>query len=335
MGAGAEARTPPGRRPHLELLRRARDRLVRRHDGTGVFGDRGLGRRGPGDRRGGHGPADAKGEAVLRGERLSDWDLATAHAAVCPACLRDDLDNGPGLPAYRPHWRAWWRIRFLRVCPRHRIRLIASGPDGKPLNAAAADPREAAGPKIDLAEAETQAVEDVRGEAYVLGRLGYGPRTLMPILDDLPLRAAIRTLDRFGAVAAGGRRAYTSFDGEVDPHDALTAGAAIFADGKTGLDRFLDGLVASSDPRGGKWGPRQVYGQVYMWLDQERRSPHDAYGPIRDLVAGHALRSFPLNPNEELFGQKIGERRLFTLHHVWKETGSTPRCSGPCSSISG
>lgn len=262
-----------------------------------------------------------KGEAVLNGERIADWDFGTASVGVCPGCLREDLINLPGPTDFRTHWRAWWKLRFARACPFHRVRLVCERSDGGALDALALDPRRAAGPMVDLAEAVSESVEDVRGEAYLLGRLGYGCRTSMPILDRMPFKAAMRTLDRFGAVATGGLQAYTSFDGEVDPHDALAAGATIFAGGREGVDRFLDRLVASHEPLRGQWGPRQAYGQIYAWLERERYAGNDDLKPIRDIVAAHALATIPVNPNEELFGEKIGERRLFALHHVWKETG--------------
>jgi hypothetical protein len=264
---------------------------------------------------------NAKGEAVLRGERIADWDFGTENIGVCPGCLREDLAVLPGPPEYRTHWRAWWKLRFARTCPFHRMRLVCERPDGGALDALAGDPRRAAGPGVDLADAISEPVNDVQGETYLLGRLGYGPRTSMPILDALPFKAAVRALDRFGAVATGGLRAYTSFDGEVDPHDALAAGAAIFVEGREGVDRFLDRLVADNEPERGQWGPRQAYGQIYAWLERERYAGEDDLKPIRDIVAAHALRTIPVNPNEELFGEKIGERRLFALHHVWKETG--------------
>jgi hypothetical protein len=264
---------------------------------------------------------NAKGEAVLRGERIADWDFGTENIGVCPGCLREDLAVLPGPPEYRTHWRAWWKLRFARTCPFHRMRLVCERPDGGALDALAGDPRRAAGPGVDLAKAISEPVYDVHGEAYLLGRLGYGPRTSMPILDALPFKAAVRALDRFGAVATGGLRAYTSFDGQVDPHDALASGAAIFAEGREGVDRFLDRLVADNEPERGQWGPRQAYGQIYAWLERERYAGEDDLKPIRDIVAAHALRTIPVNPNEELFGEKIGERRLFALHHVWKETG--------------
>lgn len=58
------------------------------------------------------------------------------------------------------------------------------------------DVRFAAGPVGDFATVEYEPVQDVRAEAYLLGRLGFMPKVFNSILDPLPLWNAIRLMDR-------------------------------------------------------------------------------------------------------------------------------------------
>jgi hypothetical protein len=175
----------------------------------------------------------------------------------------------------------------------------------------ALDVRYAAGPACDFAAAHSREISDVRAETYILGRLGFMPRVRAPILDELPLWNAIRLMDRFGAVAVAGHRAFTWTGGGVQPQKAMSAGFDIFSSDKAHLFRFLDHLIATAKIRLGHWGPRVAYGRVYEWLSHDTRER--AYDPIRELVREHILDNIPLGPDELVFSRPVGTRRLYTL----------------------
>ncbi|KRQ04928.1 hypothetical protein [Bradyrhizobium manausense] len=188
------------------------------------------------------------------------------------------------------------------------------------------DVRFAVGLQRDFTRLGRKRIEDVSAEAYILGRLGFMPRLKSTVLDGLPLWNAIRLMDRMGAVATGGIHEYTSFGGSVGRREALAAGYGLFAEGKEGFFRFLDGLVKSAEIRNGKWGPRRVYGRVYKWLSYETRD--SAYDPIRELVREHAADNLPLRPSDLLFGKPVRYRRVYTLWHASRAIGVTASNAG-------
>lgn len=260
----------------------------------------------------------------LNGELLHIDDWSYSSLRVCPSCIRSDLTHDDRRKEYLPHVRSWWNLPAVTVCPMHRQALLdrhPACPDAS-VNHLSLDIRFVAEGTGDFATLASQPIEDVRAEAYLLGRLGFMPRVFNPILDPLPLWNAIRLMDRFGAVAASGVRGYTSFGGDVEARKALAAGYAVFSEGRDGLFRFLDRLVAAPDIPMGKWGPRVVYGRIYEWLSHDTRDI--AYDHVRELVREHALDNVPLAGDDLLFGRPVGERRLYTLWHASKAVGFAP-----------
>jgi hypothetical protein len=266
-----------------------------------------------------------EGERVhLNGEMLHVDDWSYSSLRVCPSCIRRDLSCNDGRKDYLPHVRSWWNLPAVTVCPIHRQALLDRHPacPEVPINHLSLNIRFIAEGIGDFANASSEAVADVRAEAYLLGRLGFMPRIFNPILDPLPLYNAIRLMDRFGAVAAAGVRGFTAFGGDVDVRKALAAGYAVFADGNAGLFRFLDQLVTAADIPMGKWGPRVVYGRIYEWLSHDTRDT--AYDHVRKLVREHALNHIPLAGDDLLFGLPVGERRIYTLWHASRSIGVGP-----------
>jgi hypothetical protein len=258
----------------------------------------------------------------INGEDLHRDDWSYARLRVCPNCLKHDLERQDSRSDFLPHIRTWWNLARVSACPIHRVELIEGDPERPSLKTdhLRLDVRFAAGDQCDFTRVASKTVDDVRAESYVLGRLGFMPPVSSTVLDSLPLWNAIRLIDRVGAVAAAGVRGYTSFGGDVDQRDALSAGYAVFAEGKESFFRFLDGLVASAEVKNGKWGPRVVYGRVYEWLSHDTR--HNAYDPIRELVREHALDNLPLGPDDLIFGQPVGNRRIYTLWHASRAIGT-------------
>jgi hypothetical protein len=263
-------------------------------------------------------------DRVRLGDELlhfDDWSYRSLR--ICPACLAQDIRSEKGDPKFRAHVRAWWNLTRIEVCPIHRIRMLDCDPADpeKVVDHQALDVRFAAGPQCDFAAAEIRSVdvEDVRAESYILGRLKFIPRIRTAILDDIPLWNAIRLMDRFGAVAAGGAAGHTSLGGHVAKRDALASGYAIFAEGKESLFRFLDALVGAAEVKGGKWGPRRAYGRIYKWLSHDTRD--HVYDPVRELVREHIIANIPLAADEEVFGRLVGARHLYTLWDASQEIG--------------
>lgn len=259
----------------------------------------------------------------LGSEMLHYDDWSYGHLRVCPDCLKADIRDGMGDPAFRAHIRSWWNLTFLEVCPSHKIVMLDRDP-ARPMrriDPRCLDVRFSAGSQCDFTSDQIPRarVENADAERYILGRLGFMTRVSAPVLDDLPLWNAIRVMDRFGAVAAGGPGAYTALGGSVSQREALSAGYKLFKDGKPSLFQFLDSLVAIAKVKNGKWGARRVYGRIYKWLGHDTRDP--VYDPLRELVREHIKDNLPLDPNEDVFGKPFGTQRVCTIWHASKEIG--------------
>jgi hypothetical protein len=161
-------------------------------------------------------------------------------------------------------------------------------------------------------------VKSAKAETYVIGRLGFAPRIKVPILDAMPLRNAVRLMDRMGAIAVGGRRAYTH-GMALHINTALNAGLPLFEGKGEGFISLLDNLNATVKRKRASWGTAEVYGRAYVWLNEVREEP--AYAPVIDMVREHALEHVAISPDMPLFGKLIGERRMYRLPHIYEVSG--------------
>ncbi|MFC6738126.1 hypothetical protein [Methylobacterium tardum] len=156
------------------------------------------------------------------------------------------------------------------------------------------------------------------GETYVLGRLGFGGRRRVPLLDALSLAAAIPLVERVGAMRLHGRRARSDAR-LVDAGPLLSAGMAAFEGGPSPFRSFLDGLVATARPDRDELTPGVAYGRLYGWLVHDERDP--AYGPVREALRAHAIASLPLQPGRDLLGRPVTEPVLGTVARLSRVTG--------------
>ena len=183
-----------------------------------------------------------------------------------------------------------------------------------------ADPMMAEEDNGDVRRTPCVDVDDTCWEAYLLGRLGFMDRTSHWLLDRYPFGNAVAVVRKIGeaALEAAGHPDPTGADG----YDTHRSGFAALAS-REAFDAVLDGLYRAAVVRGGKWGPRMVYGDLYTWINHERkpRSSGALFDDVRGMIRDHAWRTFPLNPREEFFGEKPDGRNLYTPHHLWLESG--------------
>ena len=152
----------------------------------------------------------------------------------------------------------------------------------------------------------------------MLGRLGFGPPISVPMLDAMPLRNAVRLMDRMGAVAVGGRRAYTHGAG-LDRSTALNRGLSLFEGRGEGFVRLLDELNATVKRKRASWGAAEVYGRAYVWLNEVKEDA--AYAPVIDIMREHAFRHIAISPDVPFFGELIEERQTYRLPHIYEASG--------------
>jgi TniQ len=241
------------------------------------------------------------GEQIhLNGEVLPVEEWSYTSLRVCPSCIRSDLARDDSRKQFLPHVRSWWNLSAVSVCPIHRQVLLDRHPDcpDARVNHLSLDVRFVAQGKGDFSTLASEPVDDVRAESYILSRLGFMPRIKNTLLDGLPLREAIRLMDRMGAVAGHAARAFTSIGGDVSRRDQLGAGYGAFAEGAVGFSSFLDGLVAATRIESIKKSQRFSYaGAVIKWMaDDLRDAIHE---PIRELVLEHARENIPIFEFEE------------------------------------
>ena len=225
----------------------------------------------------------------MRGQTLllGDWSLSRRRwCADCLACDRA-LAEQMGLPdTWWITTRSWWAIHSVPSCPTHRRKLLdrcwrctASQPWNGNLNFCncGADLRHHYGAAWNGSAAE-----------YILGRLGFNPRSTVSVLDALPLNHAIRALEIFGVSAAAatgnGHRAKAS-----DRHEDREAGYEIAASWPDAFNRVLDELTAQRTSIG-KPGMIEAYGWLYSEL-ADNNFPSQFSDILAPVLREHAVRN--------------------------------------------
>ena len=227
---------------------------------------------------------------TVAGEQLHRDDWSTLVRQWCPKCFQDDLHDeslGGRSPGWRVHRRFWWDAMSVTTCPIHAVRLERLCPVcGDPI-------------KWDTGSLTTcrnhhsllgckpvkVAQKDIVGDAYIVGRLGGGPRMTVPFLDALPLRDAIDAMEHFGVAAAGGAfSAMSKFKDDRHP-EIRSVGLRIAAGWPGAFNDVLDRLASRPDVGLGAWGQDQVYGYLVMWARGNRKTPLGK--AVNDAILAH------------------------------------------------
>lgn len=248
----------------------------------------------------------------LRGERLRprQWSILGSRRA-CPACLDSDrpLRAGDLLP--RAWHRAWWDVRPCTVCPTHRVELIDACPCcGSTLDFVHTPiARCAAGHSLMADRPRVTGGYD--GDAYIVGRLGGGPRMENVLLDAGTLGEAIEVLELLGSAAG-------SLATSRKHHALLHAGFSVAAGWPHAFDRLLDQISAKSPARPGKWGVASSYGSLHARLQEMRDGPLTRI--LKDRLRAHAVRN-GLAISRSIFGVVDEPTKVMALTHAAKRMG--------------
>lgn len=253
-------------------------------------------------------------------EILPKYDWNPNVLKLCPRCIEEDMGVSGRPGEATPHIRSWWMLFHVTACPFHNIRLVNQNSEGARFHAHPmrllrdCDPR---GP-LSLADLPCHDVAETVAEHYVLGRIGFAPLIRVPLLDAMPLSNAVRLMDRMGAVAIGGRRAYTHGEG-LDQNAALNRGFRLFENDGEGFAVLLDHLNDTVKRKRASWGAAEVYGRAYQWLNEERNDP--VYAPVIEMMKEHAHAHIAISPDVPFFGELIGKRKLYRLPHLYEASG--------------
>jgi hypothetical protein len=234
----------------------------------------------------------------IAGEELSlgDWSVATRRH--CPECLRADAEEAKArkLPAdWLASHRSWWDVRSIAACPEHGVALIDACPScSSPLGWRDAHRLVCPSCRGDLIIASSP-LDDPLGR-YVAARLGIGRSDRPTVLEDLPLRQAVRLCGKLGRAGCGG------------PPESSTAGVPSHALGIEGFRRAQMGVAALDDvldralARRSCSGPDGL-GGAYGWLHDEWLGTDDpTAAPYKEALRRHAVAHGVIAEDEERLG---------------------------------
>jgi hypothetical protein len=259
---------------------------------------------------------------IHRGIELHHGVLRRTRAALCPACALSDIKAHPELrPSAAMYGRANWLLDPLRTCPGHRIPLILL-PIGKSKTHDFAYHSAAAAP--DLAHLAASSVRRDLGalESYTLARL-EGARS-SPLLDPMPLAAAVRLCRTAGAVLLWGPKVDIKILSGDAEHAAGTAGFEAISAGPEAFRTLLDRLAEARDPRERNDSPGVAFGRLYVLL-RSLTQADPTYDPIRGIMRAHAIDNFALAAGHDLFGERVQRRAVHSVHSLAKEHGIHPK----------
>lgn len=259
---------------------------------------------------------------TFRGHVLHRTALRRERIAICPACALADIQAAPALrPPVASHGRAIWLLDVVRTCPEHRRPLVIASDDLQSSHLhdfahhfAAVLPRLAklaSAPRRDPGPLET----------YAVGRL-HG-RAASPLLDPMPLAAAVRLCETAGAVALFGPKVDLKALSGNDRHAAGGVGFTAISAGPDALPSFLDGLIAKVRPRARQDGPGVAFGRLFDLFRVTRNEPE--FDAVRGAARAYILENFPLDHTHKILGHAIERRRVHTLHTLAKETAVHPK----------
>lgn len=258
---------------------------------------------------------------MFNGQRLTLPTLRRERLWVCPACLREDVERGGDLGAFN---RLLWTLAPIRTCADHGMSLVDLGGCGNPHMTADFAYRVA--PTLGalesvLARSTPRAASPM--EHYLTERLDGGGEG--GLLDGFAWHVAAKTCEMVGAVKVFGATQNLRQLNEDDWYAAGAAGFEVLAEGLQPFLEVLDGLRATA--KHGLDGPQAVFGRLYQWLAFAARSEASDFDPVRRLIAGHVLKTFPLAEGNVVLGQRVNRRRVHSIRTASIEYGIHPKGS--------
>lgn len=263
-----------------------------------------------------------EGGSVLAGELVSrsgNISYSCHFARICPDCMRSDIERGHGPVACRPWRRSWWDLAKVSSCPHHGRALLAICPacrhvfrrsDLSPARCTCGH---------DLTQEYTEAItsDGKIGDAYLVGRLGDGPRISHAFLDSLAFADAAEIMQWVGSVARWGRSIISWRRQEpAERARTMAAGFAVCEDFPNQFEKMLDGMLAACPLK--RLTPVGVYGRLQYWLGL---STNPTLDPIREVVRNHVVKNVPITAGTMLFRQPATEGDLTTLGGLAKLCG--------------
>lgn len=247
--------------------------------------------------------------ACVGGLRMPRDFLSSVHDRVCPACLKDDIDNGAGSTKLRPYARITWLLRPLRTCPRHSVRLQRIGSlkwdQGDDFLLRLENAR-LSGELSDGAPAEPSPLD-----RYIVGRIeGFDHRPSW--LDDMSLPAVLRICEAFGRDKDYRGHARPL---ELGNADRINDGFDRVAISEQAFRDEVRQMIERNFPRRSFTAYNVFADLPYEFLDDLR---HEEFSTAARVMRAVALEILPLGPGDDMFGE-IHERRFHTVRTASRE----------------
>jgi hypothetical protein len=233
----------------------------------------------------------------LLGHVLRSDDVTTTRRRWCPACLDE---HGAHL--------AWWDIRFVGTCPRHRNFLCQQCACGADVYWKSAAGFSFCKCGLRLADQAAPAASDVdcAPDAYVVGRLTGRAEGDNALLDRLPLVEAIDAIRRVGHLVLDRHSSVRPIEKSHGYWKIMREGFLALSDFPRSFRTALDRIVGASEVPDGKFGSHRVYGAPFMsWLLHEE--PRNLHGALSKEVREHAHRHLTLCRGRPLLGQTVSQ----------------------------
>lgn len=229
---------------------------------------------------------DDRDIVTLRGETLkrgTQWSSLSVRRA-CPACYAEDKQAAEPYRRRLPRaWhRTWWDVAAVTACPIHHCRLISRCPQcSEPFDPGRGTiDRCPNNHEISRFECVPADAQEVRSSAYVVGRLGGGPRISVPALDDMPLHWAIEAMEVLGYAAIERSFVKQYGDSRGASSQACGIGLSVVEDIATAAPGLVSGLHEGAHSVRGT-GKEKAYGGFDKW----------AFGLPDGVLKGHLTKA--------------------------------------------
>ncbi len=240
---------------------------------------------------------------------------------ICPICLAEDQSVGSGRKELRSYYRTWWSFPLFTNCPLHNVQMLSRCPSsGVYLDPRKPDPRFCGG-EIDLSF-EAGIPADAGFERYILGRLGYGPRIEIDMLDELTFSEVQIVVPRTGHAVLSGVNIL--FDPVADPiqmRRCVAEGWEILSRGRNGFDQFLEELMRAGKNSDGMSTIAGSFGKYYSWLHQEQRFSKSNFKAVADAMFDYCRSTFCVGAEGSILGTKLEKQEVYRMRAAAEKLG--------------
>lgn len=255
----------------------------------------------------------------LKNQVFNDDQFFHLRLRGCAACfLEDVLGLGRSVPI-GPYLRTRWLLRTHRTCSRHGVELteFVKVTHVKEFRDFSSLIRPFI-PHFGEILATARKMPTPPLQEYVDNRLSGGPDETW--FAGTPLYAVIWISDLLGFAKIHDRVQGLKKLSDEERWDVQSAGFMIGAAGPDAINELLATMDARFWDSKTSVGPGYLYRLLYNWLDEWGvRDP--GYAEIRSVIREHLLDVLPMGPDDLIFGQPVGTRRIHSIASLTRTSG--------------